>query len=67
MKILEKVPDKRFRNIIHNDNMRFGFSQGKGTTDAMFAVRQVQEKRVEKNKVFMAFLDLEKAHDRVPT
>ena len=67
LKILEKVLDKRLRNIIHIDNMQFGFSPGKGTTDAMFVIRQVQEKRLEKNKkVFMAFLDLEKAYDRVP-
>ena len=67
MKILEKVLDKRLRNIIHIDNMQFGFSQGKGTTGVMLVIRQVQEKRLEKNKkVFMAFLDLEKAYDRVP-
>ena len=37
-KTLEKVLDKRLRNIIHIDNMQFGFSQGKGTTDAMFVI-----------------------------
>ena len=47
--------------------MQFGFSRGKGTTEAIFAIRQVQEKMREKNeKVLMAFLDLEKAYDRVP-
>ena len=63
MKILEKVLNRRIRNIVHIDNMQFGFSPGKGTTDAMFVIRQAQEKRLEKNKVFMAFLDLEKAYE----
>ena len=35
--------------------------------DAIFILRQVQEKILEKRgKVFVAFLDLEKAYDRVP-
>ena len=45
--------------------MQFGFSKGTGTTDGIFTIRQVQEKMREK-KVFMAFLDLVKAYDRVP-
>ena len=46
---------------------QFGFMKGKGTTDAIFIVRQVQEKNLEKQKkIFYAFLDLEKAYDRVP-
>ena len=40
---------------------------GKGTVDAIFMVRQVQEKFLEKRKdLFFAFVDLEKAFDRVP-
>ena len=67
LKILEKVLDKTLRNIIHINNMQFGFSPGKETTDAKFMIRQVKEKRLEKNKkVLMAFLDFEKAYDRVP-
>src|SRR6267154_6405838 len=47
--------------------MQFGFSPGKGTTDAIFIVRQVQEKFLGKQKeLWMAFVDLEKAFDRVP-
>ena len=43
------------------------FSPGKGTTDAIFIVRQVQEKFLGKQKeLWMAFVDLEKAFDRVP-
>jgi hypothetical protein len=37
------------------------------TTDAIFIVRQLQEKYLGKNKeLWMAFVDLEKAFDRVP-
>ena len=38
-----------------------------GTTDAIFIVRQLQEKHLAANKpLYMAFVDLEKAFDRVP-
>ena len=40
---------------------------GKGTTDAIFIVRQVQEKHLAKRRdLYLAFVDLEKAFDRVP-
>ena len=47
--------------------MQFGFMPGRGTTDAIFILRQLQEKKLAKNKkLFLAFVDLEKAFDRVP-
>ena len=47
--------------------MQFGFMPGKGTTDAIFIMRQVQEKhQTKKKKLYYAFVDLEKAFDRVP-
>ena len=47
--------------------MPFGFMKGKGTTDAIFIVRQMQEKfRVKGKKLYFGFVDLEKASDRVP-
>ena len=46
---------------------QFGFVPGRGTTDAIFDVRQLQEKYLAANKrLYMAFVDLEKAFDRVP-
>ena len=40
---------------------------GKSTTDSTFIVRQLQEKYLEGNrKVYLCFVDLEKAYDRVP-
>ena len=54
------------RNVIIDD-MQFGFMPGRGTTDAIFIVRQLQERYLEKKReLWMAFVDLEKAFDRVP-
>ena len=39
---------------------------GRSTTDAIFIVRQLQEKYLAKNKdLWMVFVDMEKAFDRV--
>ena len=47
--------------------MQFGFMPGRGTTDAIFIARQLQEKKLSKNQMlYLAFVDLEKAFDRVP-
>ena len=49
------------------DSMQFGSMKGRGTTYAIFIVRQLQEKYLAKNRdLWMAFIDLEKAFDRVP-
>ena len=68
MKVLERVIERRVRNIVKIDNMQFGFMARKSTTDAIFIVRQqLQEKYLARNKEpWMAFVDLEKAFDRVP-
>ena len=39
---------------------------GKGTTDALFVVRRMQEEYSNKKKLYMCFVDIEKALDRVP-
>ena len=42
--------------------MQFGFTKRKGTIDAIFTVRQMQEKfRVKGKKLDFGFVDLEKA------
>lgn len=48
-------------------DQQFGFMPGRGTTDAIFVVRQMMEKYGEKQrKLHLVFIDLEKAYDRVP-
>ena len=45
--------------------MQFGFMKSKGTTDAIFMARQMQENfRVKGKKLYFGFVDLEKAFDR---
>jgi len=67
MKIMERVLERRLRKKIVIDNMQFGFMPGKGTVDAIFVVRQMQERHQAKSvEMHYAFVDLEKAFDRVP-
>ena len=67
MKIMERVLENRIRGLIMIDDMQFGFMPGKGTTHALFILRRVQEEfRGREHKLYMCFVDLEKAFDRVP-
>ena len=67
IKVLERVLEKRIRCQVSIDNMQFGFMPGKGTTDAIFIMQQVQEKhQTKRKKLYYGFVDLEKAFDRVP-
>ena len=68
MKILERIVDGLIRQLVSIDNSQIGFVPGRGTTDALFVVRQLQEKYLAANKrLYMAFIDLVSAinlHDR---
>ena len=67
LKVLERVIEARVRRIVKINDMQFGFMPGRGTTDAIFIVRQLQEKYLAKKKdLWMAFVDLEKAFNGVP-
>ena len=47
--------------------MQFGFMPGRGTTDAKFVVRRMQEEYMDKKKkLYMCFVDIEKTFDKVP-
>ena len=64
MKVLERIVDSLIRQLVSINNSQFGFVPGKGTTDAIFVVRQLQEKYLAANKrLYTAFIDLEKAFD----
>jgi len=67
MKVVERIFEDRIRQQIDIDDMQFGFMKGKGTTDAIFIVAQLQEKfRAKGKKLYFGFVDLEKAFDKVP-
>jgi Reverse transcriptase (RNA-dependent DNA polymerase) len=68
MKVVERVLENRIREQVSIDEMQFGFTPSKETTDTIFIVRQIQEKfRAKKQEaVYCAVVDLEKAYDRVP-
>ena len=69
MKLLERILDKRLRERVEPElgEEQLGFRKGRGTTDGMFSLRQLVEKRLEKQgHMALAFVDLEKAFDTVP-
>ena len=56
MKVLDKVFETMIRRQMSFDNIQFGFMLGKGTTVAMFIMRQVQERHQERmKKLYYAF------------
>lgn len=44
MKIYEKILEKRLGRIANINNSQFGSCLGRSTTDAVFVLRQLQEK-----------------------
>ena len=64
MEVLERIVDGLIRQLVSIDDSQFGFLPGRGRTDTIFVVRQLQEKYLAANKrLYMAFIDLEKAFD----
>ena len=67
MRVIERVIEKIIRERVFINDMQFGFMPEWGTTDAIFILRQLQEKHLAKNrKLRFAFVDFEKAFDQVP-
>ena len=62
MKVIERVFERRIREKVKIDAMQFGFMPGKGTTDAIFTVRQMLQEKYgcKRKKLYFTFLDLEK-------
>jgi len=58
MKAVERIFEHRIQQQIDTDDMQFGFTKGKGTTDAFFIIREVK-------KLYFGFVDLEKAFDNI--
>ena len=67
MKVMEHILATIIRTQVDIDAMQFGFMPGRGTTNAIFILRQVHEKYLGKHKdLYFAFADLEEPFDRVP-
>ena len=60
MKIGERIIEARLRDRVEISKQRYGVMPGKGTTDAMFALRMLMEKYREGQKeLHCVFVDLE--------
>lgn len=57
MKVFERVIEQKTREMINIDAMQFSLMPAKGTMDAIFIARQLQE-RYFQSKVYFAFVDL---------
>ena len=67
MKIVKKVLEKRIQTLVNLNKVQFGFMPGKGKVDAIFIVRRMQEEyQKQDKKLYMCFVDMEKAFERVP-
>ena len=67
MKVWEIIIEARLRDRVEISKQQYEFMPGKGTTDAVFALRMLMEKyREGQRELHCVFVDLEKAYDRVP-
>ena len=59
LNVIERVFERQIRKSVKIDNVLFGFRPGKGITDAIFAVRQMQDKcRNNGKKLYFASIDI---------
>ena len=67
MKVARRVVEKRLCRKVTVDEMQFGFMPERGTIDAVFILRRLlEEYRAKRIKLYMCFLNMQKAIDRVP-
>ena len=50
MKVAERILERRLRQAVEIDKMRFGFRSGTGTTHAIFIARQLQGRKQNSQK-----------------
>ena len=43
IKVIERIVDGLIRQVVSIDDSQFGFIPGRGTTDVIFVVKQLQE------------------------
>ena len=67
LKVIETVVENIISEKVNIDEIQFGFCFGRITTHVIFILRALQEKYLARHrKLYMAFLNLEKASERVP-
>ena len=67
VKSVEKILEKRIRTVMNLNTMQFGFMLEKGIANAIAILRRMQEEYQKKDKkLYMCFVDMEKAFDRAP-
>ena len=65
MKIWERIIEARLRDRVEINKQQYGFVPGKGTINAMFALRMLMEKYKEgQRELHCVFVVLEKAYVR---
>ena len=61
MKVWGRIIEARLRDRVEISKQQYGFMPGKGTTNAMFALRMLMEKyREGQRELHCVFVDLEK-------
>jgi hypothetical protein len=65
LKLMARVLDTFIRRMVNVDAMWFGFVPSQGTTDAIFILRQMQKHCAANKHLYITFVDLERAFDRV--
>ena len=50
MKIVQKMLERRIRELVNTDSMQFGFMSGSETTDTLFVARRMQEEYRNRKK-----------------
>ena len=66
MKVCERIIEAGLRDSVEISKQQYGFMPGKGTTDAIFALKMLMEKyREGQRELHCVFVDLEKAYNRV--
>ena len=61
VKIVERVLERQIRTLVNLNKMQFGFMSGKGTVDAIFIVRKMQEEYQKNKKLYICFSDMKKS------